>query len=308
MAFPAASGQPQYSGNFIPEIWSSKLQVKFYAYTVFGSIANTDFEGEIKRFGDKVNVRTIPTIPVRNYTKGMSLQLDRPDSPKVTLNIDKGVYYNTILDDVDKTQTDMGLMDMWSNDAAQQIKLRIDANILGTIFTNVPAANQGATAGAKSAAYNLGASGAPVGLTKLNIVDFIVNVGVVLDEQNVPETDRWIVLPAWAGGLLKTSELKQAYMTGDDKSPIRSGYIGDIDRYSVYISNQLSQNTSDSSSTNPYYALAGHKSAITFASQMTEFESLRAESTFGTIIRGLQVYGVELIKPESLALPYIYKA
>jgi hypothetical protein len=37
-----AGGQPQYSGNFIPEIWSGKLVEKFYDATVFGEIANTD--------------------------------------------------------------------------------------------------------------------------------------------------------------------------------------------------------------------------------------------------------------------------
>lgn len=42
MAYPAASGSPAYSGTFIPEIWSTKLQVKFYSATVFGDIANTD--------------------------------------------------------------------------------------------------------------------------------------------------------------------------------------------------------------------------------------------------------------------------
>jgi len=40
---------------------------------------------------------------------------------------------------------------------------------------------------------------------------------------------------------------------------------------------------------------------LTFASQMTEMESLRAESTFGNIIRGLQVYGYKVVKGEALA-------
>lgn len=305
MAFPTAAGNPQYSGNFIPEIWSSKLQEKFYAATVFGSIANTDWEGEIKRFGDKVNIRSIPTIPVRTYTKGMNLQLDRPDSPKITLMVDKGAYYNTVLEDVDRVQSDLGLMNIWSNDASQQLKINIDTAILANVFTKVASANQGLTAGAKSAAFDLGVSGTPEPVTKSTIVDKIIDVGVVLDEQNVPETDRFIVLPAWAGGMLKGSDLKQAYLTGDDKSPIRSGYIGEIDRFTVYISNLLS---TASDTYTCYHCLAGHKSAISFASQMTEFESIRSESTFGTVIRGLQVYGYEVTKPEALAHLYIYKS
>jgi hypothetical protein len=40
---------------------------------------------------------------------------------------------------------------------------------------------------------------------------------------------------------------------------------------------------------------------FTFASQMTNMETMRSEATFGNIIRGLQVYGYKVIKPEALA-------
>ena len=48
--------------------------------------------------------------------------------------------------------------------------------------------------------------------------------------------------------------------------------------------------------------MAGHKSAITFASQITKVESLQNPNDFGTLVRGLNVYGYEVIKPEALAL------
>jgi len=44
---------------------------------------------------------------------------------------------------------------------------------------------------------------------------------------------------------------------------------------------------------------------LTFASQMTNMESLRAESTFGNIVRGLQVYGYKVVKPEALSVGYV---
>ncbi len=50
-----------------------------------------------------------------------------------------------------------------------------------------------------------------------------------------------------------------------------------------------------------YNIIAGHKMGFTFASQMTEMETIRSESTFGNIIRGLQVYGYKVVKPEALA-------
>ena len=59
---------PLYTQNFIPEIWSGKLIEKFYATTVLAAISNTDYEGEIKNQGDKVSIRTQPTITISDYT------------------------------------------------------------------------------------------------------------------------------------------------------------------------------------------------------------------------------------------------
>ena len=46
MGVNTAAGTPGYTGTFIPEIWSGKLLVKFYAETVMSQIANTDYEGK----------------------------------------------------------------------------------------------------------------------------------------------------------------------------------------------------------------------------------------------------------------------
>ena len=66
------------STGFIPEIWSGKLVEKFYASTVLAAISNTDYEGEIRDKGDRVKIRTKPTITIRNYLSDGLLALDRP--------------------------------------------------------------------------------------------------------------------------------------------------------------------------------------------------------------------------------------
>ena len=38
---------------------------------------------------------------------------------------------------------------------------------------------------------------------QIEIIDLIVRLGQVLDEQNIPETGRWIVLPAWLAAKIK---------------------------------------------------------------------------------------------------------
>src|SRR5262247_2656859 len=112
MAFPVASTpylgstpSPAYSGTFIPEIWSGKLIEKFYAAPVLAAISNTDYEGEIKNLGDKVKIRTKPTITIRDYQSDMQLTVDRPSGATVELQIDYAKYFNLALDDVMRLQS-----------------------------------------------------------------------------------------------------------------------------------------------------------------------------------------------------------
>lgn len=309
MSFPTAPGAAQYSGNFIPEIWSAKLIENFYDATVLAAIANTDYEGEIKSMGDKVQIRTTPELTIRPYQKGMTLTVERPDKPKLTLEIDQGEYFAAIEDDVDKVQADINLMDTWSKDASEKMKIRIDQNVLTGMLPDIASINRGATAGRISGNINLGATGSALQLTKdgasstKDVTEFIVDMGTVLDEANCPDSNRFMVIPAWMAGLIKKSDLKDASLAGDATSILRNGRLGMIDRFTLYVSHNL--NSVVDGGNKCFNVIAGTKMGLTFASQMTEMESIRAESTFGNVIRGLQVYGYKVVKPEALAVGYV---
>jgi hypothetical protein len=301
MAYPNSPGRPQYSGNFIPEIWSGKLIENFYDATVLSAISNTDYEGEIRRFGDTVNIRTTPEITIRDYVKGQTLTVEHPDKPKLQLLIDKGEYFACVEDDIDRIQSDIKLMDTWSKDASERMKIKIDQRVLTDMLPDIGAFNKGATAGEQSASFNLGTLASPRAVTKdgtggtVPVVDLIVDMGTVLDEANAPEAGRFLVIPAKMAGLIKKSELKDASLTGDGMTPLRNGRLGMIDRFTLYVSHNLYV------SSGKYHLIAGHKMGFTFASQMTEMETIRSESTFGNVVRGLQVYGYKVVKPEALS-------
>ena len=296
MAFATSSGHPAYTGNFIPEIWSGKLIENFYDATVLAAISNTDYEGEIRNMGDTVNIRTTPEITIQTYVKGQTLSVENPDKAKLQLIIDKGEYFACVEDDVDQVQTDMNLMDMWSKDASERMKIKIDQRVLTDLLPDVSANNKGQTAGAISGNIDLGVAGTPEALTTSNVIGKIVDMGTVLDEANCPEGDRFLVIPAKMAGLIKQSDLKDASITGDGSSPLRNGRLGMIDRFTVYVSHNLKK-----TSGGEFSVIGGHKMGFTFASQMTNMETIRSETTFGNIIRGLQVYGYKVVKPEALA-------
>lgn len=302
MGFPVDASAKNYSSTganntskFIPQIWSRKLVQKFYEATVFNEIANTDYEGEIKDMGDEVMIRTVPSITISNYTKGMTLSYEQPESANVSLKIDKGKYFAFEVKDIDKWQSDLNLMNAWSTDASEQMQIKIDSDVLAAIPALAHADNAGATAGKVSGNINLGNNTTPLAVTKTNILDVLVDFGTILDEQSVPASNRWVVMPAKMCGLVKKSDLRDASISGDGTSILRNGRLGMIDRFTLYMSNQVNQTEADE-----YDVVFGHKSALTFASQATKMENLPNPNDFGELVRGLQVFGFQVIKPESM--------
>lgn len=317
MAFTIAASQavgtvanPAYSGVFIPEIWSTKLIQKFYDATVLAAISNTDYQGEIKNQGDKVIIRTKPTITIRDYENGQALTVERPSSNVVELLIDKGKYWNTILDDVMETQMDINMMSKWAEDASEQLKIAIDTQVLAALGAGVASANKGAAAGRISANLALGTSTVPVQITSSNVIDKIIDMGQVLDEQNIPETGRWVVIPSWMASRIKKSDLKDASLSGDNQTPLRNGRLGMIDRFTLYTSNLLPSASTGGggtpASTTRWGIYAGHSHGFTFAAQIAKTETMRSELTFGQLMRGLSVYGYKVVDGTALVEMYAY--
>lgn len=303
-----AAGYPQYgtdgTGNYTPQIYANKTLIKFYLNTVFGEIANVDYEGQIKSQGDKVIIRTVPDVTIRDYVKGQDLTYETPDSTSIEMEINKAKYYALRIDKIDEVQNDLKQMDKWTDDGGKRLAIALDTDILSNFYTDAHANNVGNTAGLDSGAYNLGSAGTPITLhtgatagNDVNVVDLIMYAEAALSEQNVPEDEgRWIVLPTWACMKLQTSDLRRADSSGMQAAQevLRNGKLGRIGNFTIYRSNNLPK-----SGTNTIIPF-GHKSSLTFASQLVDTEVLPHPMAFGTIMRGLQVYGYKVVKPEAL--------
>ncbi len=267
--------------NSVSQIYSKKLNAKFYKSTVLAAICNTNWEGEIQSEGSKVIIRTRPDVAVKDYDRATGVEYDDLSSPKTELSIDQTKYYAFVDDYIQTQQSDIALINESSADAAENMKIAVDGDVLGNIYADVPAANQ------------IAAPATGVVVDKTNVLDYIVDMGTKLDEQNVGEAGRWLVLPPWICGLIKKSDLKDASLAGDGTSILRNGRMGMIDRFTLYASNNLA------TAGGITQCMAGTKDFASFASQFIKHESLTLEKHFGTGHRGLQVYGYKVTKPEA---------
>jgi len=300
--YPLAGESPDLSGNLIPELYALEFNIEFYAKTVFGEIANTNYEGKIKQFGDTVNIPTYGEMAVREYTKGQKLIYTPSQPGTIQLLINKGFYYAFPANQLDLKQSQIDFVPPWIKRGTNNLKIQVDQEVLSYVYGQAHAANQGATAGLESENINLGAATAPLQLTKTNILEVICQCGQVLDEQQVDDEGRWMVLPAWAITLIKTSDIKNTGLTGDDTSPIRNGRIGEVDRFQIYRSSNL---TTGTDTVKVWNACFGHPDGVTFAAQLDTSEQFTDPNDFGQLVRALFVYGRLVNKPEAIGHLYL---
>jgi hypothetical protein len=301
MGVSVAAGRPDYAGNFIPELWSSTMVIKYYEANLLEKICNTTWQGEIKKTGDTVHIRQIPDVVIKDGSKGGVLAYEVLNEPLISLTIDQYKYWGFTVDDVDAYQSDLDLMDKWGVAASNNLKEAVNEDVLQYIPTEASAYNQGNSAGYRSSRYKLGATGSPIPITTDNAVRKVTELVATLKELNIPTEGLNAVIPPWYGNILVNSDLKNAMLTGDSVSPIRNGMIGKINGVTIYESNQLLTATD---TVECYYAILCHESAVTFASQIVDTERLRDKDIWGDFIRGRNVYGRKVVKPEGVAVLY----
>ena len=295
------------TNNYIPVLFAKKMLKNFYLNSCYQLISNTDYEGQISQVGDQVIIRRAPVMTINDYEVGGTISYEVPTSTSVTLNIDTAKVWAFKIDDIDELQSDMALVNEFTTAAAQQLEVKIDNNVLATWSAGADAANKGTAAGAISGQINMGTAGAGTGVaisggeagTALN---FILDANQVLDEQNIPDEGRYIVLPSWYISKLKSGVLRRADVTGDGTSVLRSGVVGMIDKFLVIRSNNLPWDNTNKNST----VLYGTKEACTFAMQLTKNETLRIQNSFGNYVRGLAVYGKGVVQPKALGVGIVH--
>lgn len=310
MSVDAIGGYPQYADttiNYIPQLFAPSTLVKYYAKSCVAAMSNTKYEGIIKNHGDKVTIRTRPDITVSAYKKGQKLDRQVASSAPLSLNIDQAQYYDFVIDDVDDAQADIVLSSEFTDDASEQMRIKIDRDVLGAIYADADTANQGASAGKISGNLNLGATGSPLAVTKNNVIEVLTLLSLIWDEQNVPDNDRNFACAAWFRYLIMNSDLKNASIMGENPSILRNGRVGEVDGITLYKSNLLSVVTDSGGQTGCTHMIGLQKDALTFAAQLVKNRVLQPPDIFGWEYSGLYVYGRKVVKPAGCIHLYAYK-
>ena len=263
--------------TFIPTLWSARLLAHLDKSLVLGNLVNRDYEGEIKNFGDRVKINQIADVTVKDYIKGTDITYDAADGAPTELVIDQQKYFALAVDDVDKAQANIALLDRSLERASYALRDVIDQRVAGH---------------SKDAGTTLTVADIA---DPAQAYDSIVAMSVALDEKNVQKEGRWLVIPPWFYGLLQKD---QRFVTGTDAADTRltTGVVGAAAGFRVYESNNLAT----VKSSGVVSIMAGTNAAISLATQVLNTEALRLEKSFSDAVRGLLVYGTTVVQPNAL--------
>lgn len=273
--------------DFIPTVWAGRLLSALEKSLVYGqaNVCTKAFEGEIRASGNTVKIASIGDVTIGDYTKDMDI-LDPEvlsDSDQ-SLTIDQQKYFNFYVDSVDRAQQNVNVLDEAMRRSAWALREKADAFLAGIMDAGVDANNK------------IGSTTTPETPTKDNAYEYLVDLGVMLDEDDVPLEGRFVIVPAWFHGLLlKDERFVKAGTTMSDRA-LSNGEVGEAAGFSILKSNNV-PNTSGTK----YKLIAGHRMATAYAEQIVDLQTYKPEKRFGDAVKGLHVYGAKVVRPTALA-------
>ena len=170
--------------------------------------------------------------------------------------------------------------------------------------------------------------------TQTDPLNLLSLLALKLDEAEVPEEGRWVVVsPRFCELLARVDSklLSTDYNQGD--GGLKNGLMmtGKLRGFSLYKTNNAPKYTTDTAGGTGVAStggdgtelgnnvvgggddagvvgdviIAGHMTAVATVNSIDKLEKIRSESTFADIVRGLHVYGRAIIRDESLAVAYV---
>nr|MBR4280283.1 hypothetical protein [Clostridia bacterium] len=259
--------------NFIPQVWSARLQENLKRALVFGSLCNRNYEGDIAQWGDTVHINTLNDISIKPYNPAISI--DNPEQlsgTNTTLTIDHGAYYNFYINDVDAAQARTDLMDAAMRNAAYQLAADAEQYIIDAIRLGAEAKVEFPMPTAESG----------------GLYELLLQIKTGFDSMGVPRYERKLIIPPSLEAMLL---MDNRFITGSAAASehLTEGSIARALGFDIYVSVDLDNEL-----------IAMIPDAVTFANQITKVEAYRPEKGFSDGLKGLCLSGAKVTMPNAV--------
>jgi hypothetical protein len=301
--------------NFRPEIWSRVILAALQKNLVYGSpmVVNDDYDGEIAGPGDAVHITQFGDPTISTYTPGQgSITYQSLIDAGLTLYINQAKSFSFAIDDVDRRQAAGDMQAYLEGRAAYQMANVADS-FIASLYTGTASGNVLGSSGSPLTPLPFSMSAGGSTNTPLHVADFFTQVlepaKVILDQNNVPDDDRYMICPPWAVSLISQTEnfIRVTDMQGNASQVFQRGFEGQVSGFNILKSNNVPQPVAGGAGTGVWALQFGHPMGITYGEQITETEALRLQDQIADGVRGLHVYGALMTRPDVVGVAYVQR-
>jgi len=262
------------AANFIPELWSPMVKRAVESNLTMARLVMRDFEGEIRQKGDTVHIADISNLSVGDKSASSNVSYETITEDKTDITINKHKYAAFKLEDIVAVQSNVNLMNEYSNKIGYALAKVIDTDLLALYV---------------ALSQSVGADN-----TAITETTFLQAVQY-LDQADAPETDRSGVFYAGEkANFLAVDTFVQYDATGigGQQNPIIKGQFGELYGVKIYFTTNVTTTGSPAGNHN----LMFHKEAFALAMQRDiriqsqyDIDAL-AEKVVGDVLYGLSEY------------------
>jgi hypothetical protein len=260
--------------QFVPQIWTTKILRVLEDNLIAKKICNMEAQGEIKKAGDTVYFNGLSDPTINNYTGNVNYESLKDSG--VVMQIDQQKYFAFKVGDIEKAQAAVDEKGSQASRAAYKLRETADSFILNK--------------------YSDAKHSVTGTITTANVLSKIGEACQKLAEENVSESDMFMIIPPWLRLKLQLAGIKFNINEGINGTG-GMAWTKELG-FDMFVTNQVVNLGSVAAPQSQI--LAGAYNSIAYADQILETESLRLESSFDNAVRGLHVYGGKTVRPDHL--------
>ena len=262
---------------FIPELWSDEVIAGYKKNLVLANLVTR--MSHVGKKGDTIHIPSPSRGAANAKAASTEVVLNSPATADIAVLLNKHYEYSTLIEDIVEKQALSSLRRFYTEDAGYALATQVDTDL----FALVSALNGGTQLGGDG-----GSSTADI--TDAGIRKFML----VLDNNDVPMTDRSLVIPPVAkSDMLGIARFTEQAFIGSG-SAIKTGMMGNVYGVEVFVSSACPV-----SGSNRVGAMI-HKDALVLAEQ----QSVRSQTQYqqqylGDLFTADTIYGVKELRDDA---------
>lgn len=273
--------------NFKKQVWSSKIQHQLETITSLKDHCDFQFEGEVKQ-AERIKILGVVRPTIRTYVPGTALVREGANDNAQYMDIDQFRYFDFEVDDVEKAQSQKGLIEALSKEATLGLSEEADAYVASLVVADKTNLNSAASTDISTV------TDGGISLIEGGFATLYGNNCKPSDTYHLEITPEWYTI------------LRPEIITLDTNNSeiIKKGYVGKYGNALISIENMLG--TWNDGTRDTKLAMLRTNKAIAFAGQIDKVEAYRPQDAFSDAIKGLYVFGSKIVRPEQIYLFPIY--